>query len=78
MTVLVSRQCNRQCLFSELSKRGPGCRLPWMPVELPVCSTAEHYQTMLNYTRLISLMHTVWHMTWEERMTSKYYEALER
>ena len=77
----VCRQCIRRCLFSELASLGPGCRLPWMPVELmpvevPVCSTAEDYQTLLNYTRMFSRTYIAWTQSREELQANNYYVAL--
>ena len=76
--VPVCRQCIRRCLFGELSALGPGCRLPWMPVQLPVCSTAEDYQALLNYTRMFSRTHIVWDQMSAELKANKYYAALKR
>ncbi|XP_043209410.1 uncharacterized protein LOC122374630, partial [Amphibalanus amphitrite] len=68
--------CIRQCLFSELAELGPGCRLPWMPVKLPVCDTARDYQLLLNYTRMFSRTHIVWHQNSEQLRANEYYAAL--
>ncbi|XP_043222025.1 uncharacterized protein LOC122381662 isoform X1 [Amphibalanus amphitrite] len=70
--------CIRQCLFSELAALGPGCRLPWMPVKLPVCDTARDYQLLLNYTRMFSRTHIVWDQNSEQLRANEYYAALKR
>ena len=49
-----------------------------MPVELPVCSTAEDYQTLLNYTRMFSRTRIVWAQTPQVLQADKYYAALKR
>ncbi|XP_037094585.1 uncharacterized protein LOC119114654 [Pollicipes pollicipes] len=49
--------CMRSCLFRTLGELGPGCRLPWMPLQLPVCGTSEDYQALFNYTRMFSRPH---------------------
>ncbi|XP_043218806.1 uncharacterized protein LOC122380074 [Amphibalanus amphitrite] len=70
--------CIRQCLFSTLAELGPGCRLPWMPVKLPVCDTARDYQRLLNYTRMFSRTYMVWYHNSEQLRANEYYAALKR
>ncbi|XP_037070055.1 uncharacterized protein LOC119091388 [Pollicipes pollicipes] len=68
----------RSCLFRTLGELGPGCRLPWMPLQLPVCGTSEDYQALFNYTRMFSRIHIVWQYSGDQLTGNKYYMALKR